>query len=123
VLAFMPVLFLSTGLRTNWSLGGGAVLVAAAVLLVASTGGKLIGTRMAGWLLGWPRAETSVIGWLLQTKGLIMIIFISVLLDKNLISNGSFTALLLMAVASTMLTTPMVAPRLRQAGELIFKTA
>jgi Kef-type K+ transport system membrane component KefB len=123
VLAFMPVFFLSTGLRTNWSLGGGAVLVAAAVLLVASTGGKLIGTRMAGWLLGWPRAETSIIGWLLQTKGLIMIIFISVLLDKNLISNGTFTALLLMAVASTMLTTPMVAPRLRQARELIFKTA
>jgi hypothetical protein len=60
---------------------------------------------------------------LLQTKGLIMIIFISVLLDKNLISNGTFTALLLMAVASTMLTAPMVAARLRQARELIFKTA
>ena len=123
VLAFMPVFFLSAGLRTNWSLGGGAVLVTAAVLLVASTGGKLIGVHIAGRILGWPRAETSIIGWLLQTKGLIMIIFISVLLDKNLISNGTFTALLLMAVASTMLTMPIVAPRLRQARELILKAA
>jgi hypothetical protein len=42
-----------------------------------------------------------------------------VLLDKNLISQETFTALLLMAVISTMLTVPMVAPRLKEARELI----
>jgi len=119
LLAFMPVFFLSTGLRTNWSLGGSAVLLAAAALLVAAVAGKLIGSRVAGRILGWPRAEAVIIGWLLQTKALIMIIFVNVLLDKNLISNETFTALLLMAVASTMLTVPMVAPRLRQAQELL----
>ncbi len=121
--AFMPVFFLSTGLRTNWSLGGAAVLLAAFVLLVAAVGGKLIGTHLAGRMLGWPRAEASIIGWLLQTKALIMIIFVNVLLDKSLITSETFTALLLMAIASTMLTVPMVAPRLRQARELISKAA
>ena len=42
-----------------------------------------------------------------------MIIFANILLDKQVITSESFTALLLMAVASTMLTVPMVAPRLK----------
>jgi Kef-type K+ transport system membrane component KefB len=83
----MPVFFLSTGLRTDWRLGGATVLLAAAVMLVAAVGGKLIGTHLAGRILGWPRAESSIIGWLLQTKALIMIIFVNVLLDKGLITS------------------------------------
>ncbi|MCK7594716.1 cation:proton antiporter [Pseudomarimonas salicorniae] len=112
LLALMPVFFLSTGLRTHWSMGGAAVLMAAALLLLASVGGKLAGVHLAGRLLGWRRGEAALIGWLLQTKALIMIIFANVLLDKQVISPDLFTALLLMAVASTMLTIPMVAPRL-----------
>ena len=60
-----------------------------------------------------------MIGWLLQTKALIMIIFANVLLDKQIITNETFTALLLMAVASTMLTVPVVAPRLRRLQSVI----
>ena len=121
LLAFMPVFFLSTGLRTNWELGGAAVVLVAAVLLLASVGGKLLGIHIAGRILGWPRAEAAVIGWLLQTKALIMIIFVNVLLDKALISSETFTALLLMAVASTMLTVPIVAPRLRRAPAMVVR--
>lgn len=123
LLAFMPVFFLSTGLRTQWNVGGAAVFIAAGVLLVASVGGKLLGVRIAGRLLGWSRNETSIIGWLLQTKALIMIIFVNVLLDKQLITNDTFTALLLMAVASTMLTIPMVAPKLARDPQLLSKAA
>lgn len=114
LLVLMPVFFLSTGLRTNWAIGGSAVFVAAALLLLASVAGKLAGVRLAGRWLGWPREETGIIGWLLQTKALIMIIFANILLDKHIISSETFTALLLMAVASTMLTVPVVAPRLRR---------
>ena len=123
LLAFMPVFFLSTGLRTRWDLGGSAVLLAAAVLLLAAVSGKLMGTTIAGRILGWARGEAAIIGWLLQTKALIMIIFVNVLLDKGLISGETFTALLLMAVVSTMLTVPMVAGRLRRARELTFRAA
>ncbi len=114
LLVIMPVFFLSTGLRTNWALGGTAVFVAAAILLLASVGGKLAGVHLAGRLLGWPKGEASVIGWLLQTKALIMIIFANILLDKAIISSETFTALLLMAVASTMLSIPLVTPKLRR---------
>ena len=119
LLVVMPVFFLSTGLRTQWEMGGAAVLLAAAVLLVASVAGKLIGVALAGRWLGWPRGESWTIGWLLQTKALIMIIFVNILLDKGIITSTLFTALLLMAVASTMLTVPVVAPRLLKNQGLI----
>ncbi|MBQ0960233.1 cation:proton antiporter [Ideonella sp. 4Y11] len=112
LLVLMPVFFLSTGLRTHWDSGGVAVFGAAALLLVAQLIGKLAGLRLAGRVLGWPPGEASLIGWLLQTKALIMIIFANILLDKQVITAETFTALLLMAVASTMLTVPVVTPML-----------
>ncbi|MDR7093526.1 cation:proton antiporter [Hydrogenophaga laconesensis] len=114
LLVIMPVFFLSTGLRTNWDVGGAAVVGAAALLLAVSVSGKLLGVHIAGRVLRWPPGEASIIGWLLQTKALIMIIFANVLLDKHIITSETFTALLLMAVASTMMTVPMVEPKLRR---------
>ena len=121
LLVVMPVFFLSTGLRTNWDVGGLTVFVAAAALLAGAVSGKLVGVQLAGKLLKWQPGEASIIGWLLQTKALIMIIFANILLDKAIITNESFTALLLMAVASTMLTTPIVAPRLKSLRAVIGK--
>lgn len=122
LLAIMPVFFLSTGLRTNWDMGGLMVFVVAAVLLVASVSGKLVGIHLAGKILKWEKGEASIIGWLLQTKALIMIIFANILLDKGIITSETFTALLLMAVASTMLTVPVVYPKLQRVKGLIFKS-
>jgi Kef-type K+ transport system membrane component KefB len=123
LLVIMPVFFLSTGLRTNWTMGGATVFIAAGVLLIAAVVGKLLGTHVAGKILRWPQGEASIIGWLLQTKALIMIIFVNILLDKGIITSETFTALLLMAVASTMLSVPMVAPRLKRMAEVVFKSA
>jgi Kef-type K+ transport system membrane component KefB len=89
LLTVMPVFFLITGLRTNWSVGGGAVFVAAGVLLAAAIGGKLIGVHAAGKILGWQRGEATIIGWLFQTKALIMIIFANILLDKAIITSAT----------------------------------
>jgi Kef-type K+ transport system membrane component KefB len=122
LLAVMPVFFLSTGLRTQWDVGGVAVFGAAALLLAASVTGKLAGVHLAGKILKWEKGEASIIGWLLQTKALIMIIFANILLDKQIITNTTFTALLLMAVGSTMLTIPIVTPKLKKLGALVSKS-
>ena len=123
LLVMMPVYFLSTGLRTDWSVGSAPVLIAAAALLLASVAGKLAGVHLAGRILGWDKGEASIIGWLLQTKALIMIIFANILLDKGFIAPETFTALLLMAVASTMLTVPIVTPMLSRLRALVTRTA
>jgi Kef-type K+ transport system membrane component KefB len=123
LLILMPVFFLSTGLRTNWSVGGSAVFVAAAWLLLAAVVGKLAGVHLAGRILRWQKGEALLVGWLLQTKALIMIIFANVLLDKNIVTSETFTALLLMAVASTMLTVPVVTPMLARLRDVLGRGA
>jgi Kef-type K+ transport system membrane component KefB len=112
LLALMPVYFLSTGLKSQWSADGLMVLGGAALLFIAAFAGKLIGVGLAGRLLRWPRGEALMIGLLLQTKGLVGIVFANVLLDKKIIGGDTFTALLLMSALSTMLTIPGVRPRL-----------
>ena len=123
LLAIMPVFFLSTGLRTNWQVGGYVVFAAAALLLVASVSGKLVGVHIAGKILKWEKGEASIIGWLLQTKALIMIIFVNILLDKGIITSETFTATLLMALASTMLSVPLVGPKLKRLQSLIARSS
>lgn len=104
----MPVFFLLTGLRTHWQAPFPDVYLVALLLLLASISGKLIGAFMAGRVLRWERGEWSLVGWLLQTKALIMIIFITILEDQGIISTETFAALLFSAVASTVLTVPMI---------------
>ena len=123
LLAIMPVFFLSTGLRTNWQVGGLVVFGAAALLLVASVTGKLAGVQIAGKILKWEKGEASIIGWLLQTKALIMIIFVNILLDKGIITSETFTATLLMALASTMLSVPVAAPKLEKLKSIVSKSS
>ena len=114
LIALLPVFFLSTGLKTHWGAGGITVFAAAFLLLVAAVGGKLLGISLAGRILKWRKGEAAIIAWLLQTKALIMIIFTGILLDKDVITNTTFTALLLMAVGFTMLTIPVVSSRLKK---------
>jgi len=123
LLIVMPVFFLSAGLRTSWTLGGGAVFFVAAILLVVSVSGKLLGTHAVGRMLGWEAGEASIVGWLLQTKALVMLVFSSILLDKHIIASGMFTALLLTALGSTMLTVPVVSPMLKRTKALAGRMA
>lgn len=112
LLFLMPVYFLVTGLRTEWGVDSAGVFAFAAALLAAAVLGKLLGVWLAGRILRWPAGEAPLIGWILQTKGLILIVFTAVLLDKRIISQESFTALLIMGLASTILAVPMVRQKL-----------
>lgn len=57
LLAFMPVFFLSTGLRTNWDIGGYAIFLVSLILLAAMVIGKLAGVGLAGRILGKKRGK------------------------------------------------------------------
>ena len=95
-------------------MGGETVIIAAGIMLAAQLIGKLVGMQIAGKILKWKPGEALIVGWLLQTKALIEIIFVTILLDRGIITSEMFTAMLLMALASTMLTVPVVAPMLRR---------
>lgn len=112
LLLIMPIFFLSTGLRTEWELNNPIVIGLAVVLFCVQAFGKILGIRIAAIVNKWDKKEATTIGWLLQTKALIEIIFCTMMLDKGIISAQMFTALLFMAIFSTVATTPVVTRRL-----------
>lgn len=107
LLLLMPVFFLITGLKTNWSVSGITVLLVAVLLFAVQFVSKLLGVSIASKVLGWKNKEALTVGVLLQTKGLIEIIFCSILLEKGIITSQMFTALLIVAVLSTVATMPI----------------
>ncbi|MGH6839161.1 MAG: cation:proton antiporter [Methylocella sp.] len=117
VVLLMPFFFALTGLRTLIDPGSPAFLevflVATAVATVGIVGGTAVAARLAG--ASWPFALG--LGALLQTKGLMEVIVLTVLLDSGVISANVFAALVLMAVVSTALAMPLA--RLMLAREAV----
>lgn len=107
LLILMPIFFLITGLKTNWTVSGALVILVAIILLFTQFGSKVLGVSIAGKILKWKKTDALIIGVLLQTKALIEIIFCTVLLDKGIITSQMFTALLIMAILSTISTMPI----------------
>jgi Kef-type K+ transport system membrane component KefB len=107
VALLMPFFFALTGLRTLIDLGSPAFLevffIATAVAVVGVVGATAVAARLAG--ASWPFALG--LGALLQTKGLMEVIVLTILLDAGIISANVFAALILMAVASTALAMPL----------------
>jgi Kef-type K+ transport system membrane component KefB len=117
VTLLMPFFFTLTGLRTLIDPGSSAFLevflIATAVAVVGVVGGTALAARLTG--ASWPFALG--LGALLQTKGLMEVIVLAVLLDAGIISANVFAALVLMAVVSTALAMPLA--RLMLAREAV----
>lgn len=104
---FLPIFFTYTGLRTN--IGGldSTELWAWCALLVAlATLGKFGGCYMAARWSGLNARESKVIGIMMNTRALMELIIINVGYDLGVISQNVFTMLVLMAIISTVITTP-----------------
>ncbi|MEO8751994.1 MAG: cation:proton antiporter [Casimicrobiaceae bacterium] len=104
---FLPIFFTYTGLRTNI---GGLDSVplwgwCAATLLLATIG-KFGGAYAAARWSGLDHNEASVLGILMKTRALMELIIINVGLDLGVISQNMFTMLVIMAIVSTVVTTP-----------------
>ena len=103
----MPFFFTLTGLHTFIDLSSPAFLeifaIATAVAVIGITGGTALAARLVGE--AWPFALG--LGALLQTKGLMELIVLTILLDARIISPNVFAALIPMAVVSTALAMPL----------------
>src|SRR3981189_223178 len=114
VAGVMPFFFMLTGLRTLIDPASSAfreILAAATVVaVIGKVGGSAITARFTGE--SWPTALG--LGALLQTKGLMEVIVLTILLDAGIISANVFAALILMAVVSTALAMPLARAMLAQ---------
>ncbi len=110
VVLLLPVFFAFTGMRTQIGLvsGGEDWLMVGAIVAVATLGkfgGTLAAARFSG--LGW--RESSGLGILMNTRGLMELIVLNVGLDMHVLSPTLFAMMVLMALATTFATSPIFA--------------
>jgi K+:H+ antiporter len=104
----MPFFFILTGLRTRIDSSSAAFVEILLVTTVLGVVGKLGGTAIAGVLVGETWSSALRLGTLVQTKGLMEVVVLTILLEQGIISITAFSALTLMAVISTVLVMPLM---------------
>lgn len=110
VLIFLlPVFFAFSGLRTQIGLINRPELwlMCLAVLGVAISG-KYFGTYVAARVGGIKNREASALGWLMNTRGLTELIVLNIGLELKVISPLLFTMLVIMALVTTFMTSPLL---------------
>jgi Kef-type K+ transport system membrane component KefB/nucleotide-binding universal stress UspA family protein len=109
VLLLLPLFFAYSGLRTELALVSGArEWFITCVIIAVATLGKFGGSAIAARVTGLRWREASAIGILMNTRGLMELIVLNIGLDLGVISPTLFTMLVIMALVTTFVTTPLL---------------
>ena len=109
VVLLLPLYFAFTGLRTSIGLISGVDLwfYCALIILVAVVG-KFGGSMLAARATGMPWREASALGVLMNTRGLVELVVLNVGLDIGVLSPTLFAMMVLMALVTTFMTSPLL---------------
>jgi Kef-type K+ transport system membrane component KefB len=107
--SLLPAFFAFAGLRTRIDLVSGvfAWFVCGLIILVATVG-KFGGTLVAARLTGLDARQATGLGLLMNTRGLMQLIVLNIGLDLGVLTPTLFTMMVLMALATTMATSPLL---------------
>ncbi|MFE1743882.1 cation:proton antiporter [Coleofasciculus sp. H7-2] len=110
VLTFLlPIFFAYSGLRTQIGLLNRPELWLLCVAVVAvAIIGKYCGTYVAARVGGIEKREAAALGWLMNTRGLTELIVLNIGLSLGVISPLLFTMLVIMALVTTFMTSPLL---------------
>ncbi len=104
---FLPIFFTYTGLRTSiGSLDSWVDWGWCLAIVGTATFAKLAGAYVAARRSGFNHPESAIMGFMMNTRALMELIVINVGLDLGVISPKVFTMLVIMAIFSTLVTTP-----------------
>ena len=118
----LPAFFAFAGMRTEIGLlATGDAWLTCAVLIAVATAGKFGGTLLAARVTGYDWRRSTELGLLMNTRGLMELIVLNVGLDLGIISPALFTMMVLMALVTTMATTPLLS--LLQRRDMVGATA
>lgn len=104
---FLPLFFVVTGLRTNiGSLATPALWLCCGLVLLVAVAGKLGGAAVSAAAVGFSWREATAIGVLMNTRGLMEMVVVNVGLEIGVVSPTLYTMIVIMALATTAMTTP-----------------
>jgi Kef-type K+ transport system membrane component KefB len=103
----LPVFFAVTGIHTEFrDLGGKNVFLWFVVLLAVAIAGKVGGTYYGARQSDLPHRESMLLGFLMNTRGLIDLVVVNLALQAGAINTQLFTILVLVALITTAITAP-----------------
>lgn len=102
----LPLFFAWTGLRTEFSGFRPDDALVFAVLLLAAVGGKLAGSILPVRLYGASWNDGVRVGILMNTRGLMELVALNVGLDLGILPPRVFALMVMVAVATTLMTGP-----------------
>ncbi|KAE9614095.1 putative cation/H+ exchanger, rossmann-like alpha/beta/alpha sandwich [Lupinus albus] len=106
---FLPLYFVSSGLKTNVATISGLKSWGLLVLVIFNACfGKIVGTIVVSLLCKIPLQETLALGFLMNTKGLVELIVLNIGKDRKVLNDQTFAIMVLMAIFTTFITTPLV---------------
>jgi Kef-type K+ transport system membrane component KefB len=108
-----------TGLRTLIDLGSTSFLKVFLLTTTVAVASKILATACAARWVGEPGPEAIGLGSLMQTKGLIEVVILTIFRSAGLISQEIFSALILMALVCTALAMPVTAIALNRRAVVI----
>jgi Kef-type K+ transport system membrane component KefB len=113
----LPAFFAFTGMRTRIDLlvEPGQWLICGLIILVATLG-KFAGTVLPARLTGFGWRDAAILGTLMNTRGLMELIVLNIGLDLRVISPTLFAMMVLMALATTLATSPVLSRLQPRAG-------
>ncbi len=108
VALLLPLFFTYSGLNTKIGLlNTGFLWLMSGAVLVAAVLGKGVGCWLAARATGIPNREALGIGTLMNARGLMELIIINIGLQRGVISEGLFATLVIMAVITTLMASPL----------------
>jgi Kef-type K+ transport system membrane component KefB len=98
-----------TGLRTSVRLINGTEMwLLCAAIVVVAIAGKLGGSMIAARTAGAEWRDALGLGILMNTRGLMELVILNIGLDVGVISPALFSMMVLMALVTTFMTTPLL---------------
>ena len=105
----LPLFFALTGMRTRLDLLNDANMwLWAGIVLAGSVAGKMGGAALAARWNGQSWRDAGALGALLNTRGLVELIVLNIAYNVGVFSPTLFTMLVVMALVTTMLTSPLL---------------
>lgn len=106
---FLPLFFVSSGLKTDLTLinNWGMALLALLMIVIAIIG-KVGGTYIAARICGIKQKESLYLGAYMNTRGLMELVVLKIGLDLGILPPLLFAILVLMTVVTTVMTAPMI---------------
>ncbi|CAO2837692.1 unnamed protein product [Amaranthus hypochondriacus] len=105
----LPLYFASSGLKTNVATIQGAQSWGLLLLVILTACfGKVVGTVIVSLLCKVPFNESIALGVLMNSKGLVELIVLNIGKDRKVLNDQTFAIMVLMALVTTFITTPIV---------------